>query len=401
MYSDSYQQRCQQLSALSAALFNATGASTVHAQSLFVLECSDFVANILRQTPNVLEALWRSGDLKRAYNSTEMTSSLAAQLRDVNDEDTLMRRLRQFRKREMTRIIWRDLNGDAKLNETLQDLSSLADCCVQQSYQKLSLWLQKIYGTPRDKQGVEQPLIVLAMGKLGARELNLSSDIDLIYCFPKHGKTDGKRELSNEEYFVRLGRKLLNVLSKQTSDGFVFRVDLRLRPFGESGPLVSSYDAMETYYYAQARDWERYAMVKVRPITGSKAQTEPLMAILRAFVYRRYIDFGAIESIREMKALIEHELRSKEIDLNIKLGRGGIREIEFIGQAFQLIRGGRAPNLQIRSILSVLQQIAEMQLLPGYAVNELCAAYRFFRLTENRIQAWQDQQTHNLFTDDD
>jgi glutamate-ammonia-ligase adenylyltransferase len=299
----------------------------------------------------------------------------------------------------MVRIIWRDLAGLAPLDETLEELSELADVCIQQALDRLYEWAVAKSGVPRSADGTPQRLIVLGMGKLGARELNLSSDIDLIYCFPEHGQTDGKRPLENERFFTRLGRQLINMLGKQTADGFVFRVDMRLRPFGDSGPLVASFDAMENYYHSQARDWERYAMVKARAITGDPDEIAQLMAMLRAFAFRRYIDFGVIESIRDMKRMIERELHGKGMDANIKLGRGGIREIEFIGQAFQLVRGGREPELQIRAIQPVLGLLADKEILPGSAVNELLAAYSFLRLTENRIQAWKDEQKHKLPAD--
>ena len=237
------------------------------------------------------------------------------------------------------------------------------------------------------------------MGKLGARELNLSSDIDLIFAFPEHGETDGQRAVPNEQFFTQLGRKLINSLGQQTFHGFVFRVDMRLRPFGDAGPLVLSFDALENYYQSHAREWERYAMIKARAITGSESSRQQINQMLRPFVYRRYIDFGVIEAIRDMKRRIQQEMHHKGMDANIKLGRGGIREIEFIGQALQLVHGGRDPDLQVRPILDVLQVLTGKDLLPLAAVNELTAAYQFLRLSENRIQAWKDEQTHLLPVD--
>ncbi len=357
---------------------------------------SDFAAQICLREPALLAELYRDGLLDRAYAGGEMADSLAQRLAGSDDEDALATALRRFRRREMLRIVWRDLGGLAALEETLEDLSELADVCVRQALDRLYAWAVAKSGVPRDADGRRQRLIVLGMGKLGARELNLSSDIDLIFCFPSHGTTDGRRGLENEQFFTRLGRQLIHVLSKPTVEGFVFRVDMRLRPFGDSGPLVVSIDAMEHYYHSQARDWERYAMVKARAITGDAEDIAALDAALRAFVYRRYIDFGVIESIREMKRLIEAELHRKGMDANIKLGQGGIREIEFIGQAFQLVRGGREPELRARGIQKVLSVLGQKDILPAYAVNELLDAYRFLRLSENRIQAWKDQQDHKL-----
>lgn len=357
---------------------------------------SEYVAQTCLRNPQLLADLHASGLLDRCRASGEMAGSLAATLEGVDDDIALESGLRRFRQREMVRIIWRDLTEMAPLDETLEDLSELADVCIQQALARLYEWAVAKSGVPRSADGSAQRLIVLGMGKLGARELNLSSDIDLIYCFPEHGRTDGARPVENEQFFTRLGRQLVNVLSKQTADGFVFRVDMRLRPFGESGPLVASFDAMENYYHSQARDWERYAMVKARAITGEADEIRPLLEMLRAFVFRRYIDFGVIESIRDMKRMIERELFNKGMDVNIKLGQGGIREVEFIGQAFQLVRGGREPDLQIRSIQPVLGLLAEKEILPEFAVTGLLAAYRFLRLTENRIQAWKDEQKHKL-----
>ncbi len=357
---------------------------------------SDFAAQTCLRNPELLAELHTAGVLYRSLQGDEMARTLAALLDGVDDEADLEARLRRFRQREMLRIVWRDLSGSASLEETLEDLSELADVCIRQAVEQLYAWATAKSGVPRGGDGSVQHLIVLGMGKLGARELNLSSDIDLIFCFPEHGHTDGRRQVENEQFFTKLGRQLINVLSKQTGAGFVFRVDMRLRPFGDSGPLVATYDAMENYYHTQARDWERYAMVKARAITGEAAEIDALMGMLRAFVYRRYIDFGVIESIRDMKRMIERELHNRGLDANIKLGQGGIREIEFIGQAFQLVRGGRERELQVRPIQQVLRVLGDMGILPPYAVKELLDAYRFLRLTENRIQAWKDEQNHKL-----
>jgi glutamate-ammonia-ligase adenylyltransferase len=357
---------------------------------------SDFIAQACLRDPQMLAKLHTDGLLGRTLADGEMAAALAARLAEADDEDGLQRSLREFRRWQMVRIGWRDLTGAATLDETLEDLSELADVCIRQALDRLYAWATDKSGVPRNADGVAQHLIVLGMGKLGARELNMSSDIDLIFCFPDHGHTDGRRQVENEQFFTKLGRQLINALSKQTGDGFVFRVDMRLRPFGDSGPLVSSYDAMENYYHSQARDWERYAMVKARAITGDPGEIDTLGAMLRAFVFRRYIDFGVIESIRDMKRMIERELHNKGMDANIKLGEGGIREIEFIGQAFQLVRGGRDRDLRVRPIQQVLRVLGERDILPPFAVDDLVAAYRFLRLTENRIQVWRDQQSHAL-----
>ena len=362
---------------------------------------SEFVAQAFLRDTEALLQLCQEGDFERSREPGEMAAALVAQAGACEEEDSLERVLRQFRNRQMVRIIWRDICGLAELSETLEDLSELADVCIREALHKLYAWETRKSGVPRDFSGREQKLVILGMGKLGARELNMSSDIDLIYCYPSHGHTDGRRELENETFFTRLGRKLANVLSRQTVDGFVYRVDLRLRPFGESGPLVVSLGAMEQYLQGQAREWERYAMVKARAITGEPEDIAAFQSLIKAFVYRRYIDFGVIESIRDMKRMIVRELHKKGMDANIKLGMGGIREIEFLGQAFQLVRGGRNMDLQIRPIQQVLDRLGEKGLLPDYAVRELQQAYVFLRRAENRIQAWKDEQTHLLPQDED
>ncbi|WP_275099247.1 bifunctional [glutamate--ammonia ligase]-adenylyl-L-tyrosine phosphorylase/[glutamate--ammonia-ligase] adenylyltransferase [Sedimenticola hydrogenitrophicus] len=366
------------------------------AELLRVWEGSDFVAQYCLKQPELLMRLQRSGELVRSYSDGDLERLLAERLTGVADEPALHRELRRFRNEQMVRIIWRDLSQAAPLAETLEDLSALADACVSQALSRLYAWAVEKQGVPRSATGEQQYLVVLGMGKLGARELNLSSDIDLIFAYPEPGGTDAGRPLSNEQFFIRLCQQLVKALNSQTADGFVFRVDARLRPFGDAGPLAFSFDAMETYYQSHAREWERYAMIKARVVAGDAAAGREVMAMLQPFIYRRYLDFGAIESIRDMKRLISRELKRKGMADNVKLGPGGIREIEFIGQAFQLIRGGREPELQIRPILPVLQVLGEKQQLSVEEVAELSEAYRFLRLVENRIQAWKDRQTHLL-----
>lgn len=357
---------------------------------------SEFVSRVCLRNPQVLPELTASGDLARPYGRDGHRERLRAWLAEVADEPALHRGLRRFREREMLRIAWRDLSGRAGLAEVLQDLSRLADCCLDEALDHLYAWLCARWGTPRDADGEAQRMVVLGLGKLGGEELNFSSDIDLIFAYPDAGQTDGERPRQNEEFFARLGRQLIAALDQQTADGQVFRVDMRLRPYGESGPLAMSFPAMELYYQEQGREWERYALVKARVVAGDQAHGAELLATLTPFVYRRYLDYGALESLREMKAMIAREVRRRQLADNIKLGRGGIREVEFIGQAFQLIRGGQNPELRERRLLPVLDYLAEHGQLPQRARDELVAAYTFLRRTENRIQAMHDRQGHDL-----
>lgn len=370
--------------------------------AIVVLSGSSFAQQWGERHPNNARQLVDSGDIHFVYNEDSYQQRLAEMLEIVSDETELQRQLRYFRQREMVRIIWRDLAGLSDLAETVSDLSAMADACIQQTLAVLHQWQCNDLGTPCNVEGEEQHLIVLGMGKLGAGELNLSSDIDLIFSYPEQGTVQGgKKELSNEEFFTRLGRKLIQALDNVTAEGFVFRVDMRLRPFGESGALVSCFDAMEDYYQTQGREWERYAMIKARAITGTDSAKKNLMDLLRPFVYRRYLDYGVFDALREMKSMIAGQLHRKGMDDNIKLGSGGIREIEFIGQVFQLIYGGRDKALQQRPILTILDLLAERDCLEGDAVTELKLAYDFLRRTEHRIQAWADQQTHLLPSDDE
>ncbi len=358
---------------------------------------SDFVATLCVRSPKLFDELVRSGDLFIDYPSEAYNERLRGALENVNDFTPLSQALRVQRKREMLRIAFRDLAGWVALSETLDNLSRFADACIHQALIKLHAWLCRAHGEPlSENTNKPQSLVVLGMGKLGAYELNFSSDIDLIFAYRDEGETSGDHVISNHEFFTKLGRQLIRILDEVTALGRVFRVDMRLRPFGKSGPLVMSFEAMEAYYQTHGRDWERYAMIKARPVTGDEVAGQQLLNILRPFVYRRYLDFGAFEAIRDMKAMIRQQVQRKDMIDNVKLGAGGIREVEFIGQVFQLIRGGRDRDLQVQPILRVLAQLGKKGYLPDYVVSALCFAYHFLRHTENRLQAYSDQQVHEL-----
>jgi len=375
--------------------------SGLERETLKVLATSDFVAQALGRDSALLSDLFDSGDLHRSYTETSYRDALQQRLEVCLNEAQLGELLRRFRRREMVRIAWRDLAGHADMIETTADLSHLADACIDVALEHLYRWHCEQWGTPYDAEDVQQRLVVLGMGKLGAHELNFSSDVDLIFCYPEDGETrDGRRSISNQEFFIKLGQALIRTLDTNTAYGFVFRVDMRLRPFGESSALAASFDAMEEYYQVHGREWERYAMIKARVVGGDREAGAELMARLKPFVYRKYVDFGAFESLREMKAMIAREVKRKGMDDNVKLGAGGIREVEFIGQAFQLIRGGREPTLQVRRILSVLEALRGFDLLPDFVVDELVEAYTFLRDTEHRLQEFAEQQTHMLPTDE-
>ncbi|MFQ6573653.1 bifunctional [glutamate--ammonia ligase]-adenylyl-L-tyrosine phosphorylase/[glutamate--ammonia-ligase] adenylyltransferase [Pseudomonas sp. UM16] len=372
------------------------------AQFARVTAASDFVFEQTLRDPAMLLDLVASGELERSFAPGELCTQIADAAQAAESEDELARNLRRQRSRQQVRIIWRDLNRQADLVQTCRDLSDLADACIDQAYQWLYPRHCQQFGTPiGHRSGLPQHMVVLGMGKLGAVELNLSSDIDLIFAFPEGGETEGvKRSLDNQEFFTRLGQRLIKALDPITVDGFVFRVDMRLRPYGSAGALVLSFNALEQYYQDQGRDWERYAMIKARVVAGDQVAGAQLLDMLRPFVYRRYLDFSAIEALRTMKQLIQQEVRRKGMADNIKLGAGGIREVEFIAQAFQLIHGGRDLSLQQRPLLKVLSTLEGQGYLPPAVVAELREGYEFLRYTEHAIQAIADRQTQMLPDDE-
>ena len=351
-------------------------------------------ARLSRYVRRLLDAepgLKLDAGMERPFSAGEMRAALEAES-GAADAD-LARDLRRLRKRVMLRMIARDLGGVAALPEVLATTTALAEVAISHALERLDQRLAAQYGAPHGTvSGRVQRLHVLGMGKLGGGELNASSDIDLIFAYAEEGETRGPRSISNHEYFTRLGQQLIAALSEITPEGHVFRVDMRLRPYGDSGPLAVSFDALENYLVTQGREWERYAWIKARPLTGDRAPE--LLEMVRPFVYRRHLDYGAIAALRDLHGQIRKEVERRDIVDNIKLGPGGIREIEFITQVFQLIRGGREPDLRKQPTLAVLPLLADRNLLPPAAVAELTDAYRFLRDLEHRLQYLDDQQTH-------
>ncbi|EQB4816685.1 TPA: bifunctional [glutamate--ammonia ligase]-adenylyl-L-tyrosine phosphorylase/[glutamate--ammonia-ligase] adenylyltransferase [Citrobacter amalonaticus] len=365
-------------------------------QAKSVLTFSDFVRDSIIAHPHWLTELESAPP--QADEWQQYGEWLQAALATVNDEAALMHELRLFRRRVMVRIAWAQALSLVDDTDILQQLSHLAETLIVSARDWLYDACCREWGTPCSQDGIPQPLLILGMGKLGGGELNFSSDIDLIFAWPEHGSTQGgRRELDNAQFFTRIGQRLIKVLDQPTQDGFVYRVDMRLRPFGDSGPLVLSFAALEDYYQEQGRDWERYAMVKARIMGDTDGRyVDELRAMLRPFVFRRYIDFSVIQSLRNMKGMIAREVRRRGLKDNIKLGAGGIREIEFIVQVFQLIRGGREPSLQSRSLLPTLSAIAALHLLPENDAEQLRLAYLFLRRLENLLQSINDEQTQTL-----
>ncbi|WP_163133137.1 bifunctional [glutamate--ammonia ligase]-adenylyl-L-tyrosine phosphorylase/[glutamate--ammonia-ligase] adenylyltransferase [Agarivorans sp. Alg241-V36] len=366
-------------------------------QSKTAFALSDFIARSCVSQPSLLADIWQQELLAQPLNEQQMREQLSAELAEQITDDGAKKVLRHFRRMQMVLIAWRDLLLKQAVTDSFAQVSAVADSCVDCANQWLYKRCCSESGTPSDAEGNAQPLVVIGMGKLGGRELNFSSDIDLIFCFPENGETQGgRRSIANQQFFIRMGQRLIQLIDQTTADGFVFRVDMRLRPFGESGPLAVSYAAFEDYYQHHGRDWERYAMVKARVINQDLRFDQDIQAMLKPYVYRRYIDFSAIQALRSMKAMINSEIRRKGLRDNIKLGSGGIREIEFIVQTFQLIRGGREPVLQTRSLLQALSQLSEHGELSEAQTQMLREHYLYLRQVENILQQMDDQQTQTL-----
>jgi glutamate-ammonia-ligase adenylyltransferase len=379
-----------------AALLDAE--EPLRAQASRVLLGSDFALRTLLRDDGLLEGLWQSGALQAPRSQADYAALVAAlDLTAAGSEAEAARPLRRLRAREMLRLAWRDIAGLATVHETLRETSWFAEGAIAGATRAAAALLAPRHGRPPAGAG---GLMVVGMGKLGGAELNFSSDVDLVFLYPRGGaETDGPAPLDLEEYYARQGRLVIRLLDAATEDGFVFRVDMRLRPFGDSGPLVASFAFFEDYLQSHGRDWERYAWVKARALTEAAAFESLREELLRPFVYRRYLDFGVFESLREMKAMIARDVQRRDRADSIKLGHGGIREIEFIAQALQLVRGGQDRALRQPSLLAVLPRLAGARLLPPAAVRELAAAYDFLRLLENRVQMFDDAQVHELPAD--
>jgi glutamate-ammonia-ligase adenylyltransferase len=358
-----------------------------------VVAASEFAASALIQDPGALawvDENWMPESASAANAGFERLAASAATSADAQ------RLLRCWRRREMLRIAWRDIVASVSVRETLRDVSNLADACIRAASQAAHTHLAGNFGAPRTAAGTKAELVVLGMGKLGGRELNFSSDVDLVFLFEGAGETDGPRCIDNQDYFTRLGRELIRLLDARTEDGFVFRVDMRLRPFGDSGPLVVSLASLEDYLHQHGRDWERYAWIKARAIVGEHIYAAANQEFVRPFVYRRYLDFGVFESLREMKTLISREVARRDRQDDLKLGMGGIREIEFIVQSLQLVRGGSDRRLQGSALLEVMRMLDRTKSLSSGEIRELTDAYLVLRKAENAVQMIRDEQQHTI-----
>ena len=356
---------------------------------------SHYLANLLQAHPELIP------ELLATWQQPLSEAMLLAPLQQAfADDDAVKSALRRLRHRAMAHLVLRDLGGLAPLAEIVECMTLLADVTTNFALGHYHRQLVATYGEPLDKAGQPQRLLIIGMGKLGGRELNVSSDVDYIFIYPEDGDTAGPKSIENFDFFTRLGKRIIGALGDLTADGQVFRVDMRLRPNGDSGPLVCSLDALENYFITQGREWERYAWIKGRTMNaGENLQpgwVTAMQKIARPFVFRKYLDFGAINAMRDLHAQISREVARKDMADHVKLGPGGIREIEFMAQVFQLIRGGRDQALQIRPTLSVLKLLVDRKLIPAETEQELREAYVFLRRLEHRLQYVEDKQTHML-----
>ena len=358
-----------------------------HHQIKWLWEQSLFCANLSQKYPHWIEEV---------IHQSEHHKNKILNLESIESEDQFKKVLREYRNQSLFQICWKDLILQEDIFLLLEEISSLADECVKVAAEWVKLQLIKRFGVPRDEKGIAVHLVVIAMGKLGGKELNFSSDIDVMFCYSDSGSTDGKISITNQEFFTQLAQGIIRVLSDVTADGFVYRVDCRLRPFGDSGPLVVNFNHIEDYLQTHGREWERYAFIKARVVVGEEEDRAVFKNIVASFVYRKYIDFGVINTLREMKDLITQKMAKEGNTNNIKLGFGGIREIEFIVQFFQLVHGGQNTYLQSQSIKNGFEQIARYGYLSEENVDLLEKAYVFLRRVENRLQMRNDEQTHVL-----
>lgn len=361
-------------------------------QQAFAL--SDFIFQQSIQSPSLINELLHQ---QAGPVSEDIYQPLLREkIQQLTNEAELNRCLRQFRNQHMAAIAWRDLLNLQSIEQSLLQVSELANQLIIQANDWLYHKLSERYGVPQGEFG-PQPLLIIGMGKLGGRELNFSSDIDLIFTYPEQGETSGGRQnIEHQQFFTKLAQGLINSLHNMTADGQVYRVDMRLRPLGDSGPLVMQFGAFEDYYQEQGRDWERYALLKGRILNPSSAYSEEVQHILKPFIYRRYLDFSTIESLRSMKALIQQEVRRRGLVDNIKLGQGGIREAEFIVQSLQLIRGGRELSLQLHSLLAAVKELINLDMLPQDDGTKLVSSYLWLRKVEHCLQQFNDKQTQVL-----
>jgi len=371
--------------------------NNIESEVVRLLALSDFAWRCLDSQPDLISWLLCKDEIKNRAIKSPFENLNLSEL----DEVHCHKQLRQYREKYWLKVAFLDLCCNNPISDSIKYISQLADMLIRSANEWAHAQVAKVNGEPLDEEGQSMPLMVLGMGKLGGQELNYSSDIDLIFAYPRSIKTQGgRRSIEAQIFYTKVAQKLIASLNQTTGDGQVFRVDMRLRPFGESGPLVMSFNAIENYYQEQGRDWERYAMLKGRLIGLPNQYWDEFNKLLKPFVYRRYIDFSVIESLRKMKLMIAQEVRRKRLTNNIKLGAGGIREVEFIVQALQMVRGGREANLQTQSLLKALKELTISQVIDELEAKDLKSNYLYLRKVEQYLQIFDDQQTQTLPDDE-
>ncbi len=365
---------------------------------------SPFIRRVCVSQPNWLESLLSNDELQKNFTLDEYITLLKEAVINIDSVEALQKKLRQMRVAAFARIAWRDLQGYADVQQTLSDVSFFAEACVEETLQWCFKWQQSKVKNNNFIENLSQNIVIFALGKLGGAELNFSSDIDIVFAYseelaqaPSHVGQQHEGEAA--EFNLKVVQLFIKVLSEQTQDGFVFRVDTRLRPFGDSGTLIPSFQSIDQYFQSHGRDWERYAWVKARVVAGSRKVGGQFLADVIPFVYRRYLDYGAIQSLREMKLLIDAKASQEIAKENLKIGVGGIREIEFIVQMLQLIYGGKDSSIRARSTIKALQQLQIQGFLSEQWFQVLTAVYLFLRKAENNLQLREDQQEHCLPVD--
>ncbi|MGH1536932.1 MAG: bifunctional [glutamate--ammonia ligase]-adenylyl-L-tyrosine phosphorylase/[glutamate--ammonia-ligase] adenylyltransferase, partial [Gammaproteobacteria bacterium] len=363
---------------------------------LAVWYASPFIKRVCMSQTSWLQALLNKGELHNDCDLEVYCRQLSQVVSDADSVEVMQQQLRIERTSAFARIAWRDLQHYSTVQQTLHELSAFAEVCVQETLQWCFEWLRSRSSASNFVKQLPQQIVIFALGKLGGGELNFSSDIDIVFVYADDPSYTQEQAGKAVEFYLKVVQLFIKILSEQTQDGFVFRVDVRLRPFGNSGTLIPSFSSIDQYFQTHGRDWERYAWMKARVVAGDRNVGERFLEDVTPFIYRRYLDYGAIQALREMKALIDTKAKQESAKENLKIGFGGIREIEFIAQMFQLIYAGKDSSLQIGSTLQALKQLEAQGLLASDWVENLTTAYLFLRKAENGLQLREDQQIHSL-----
>ncbi len=363
---------------------------------LAVWHASPFIKRVCSKHKSWLVQLIKSNELHKDFDKQIYEALIQTDCKKSTTVEEFQQRIRNTRQQQFARIAWRDLQNYSTTQQTLTELSAFADTCINYSLQWCFEWLQSRPHLSSIEKSLSQKIVVFALGKLGGSELNFSSDVDLVFAYCDDKPFTQEQLVIVNEFYLKLVQLEIKVLSEQTEHGFTFRVDTRLRPFGNSGALLPSFSAIEQYFQTHGRDWERYAWLKARVAAGDIQSGEKFLVEISSFIYRRYLDYGAMQSLREMKTLVDQKAKKNIKSIDIKIGPGGIREIEFITQMFQLIYGGRDKSLRVRPTLKALEIFKKKQLISMAEIDDLINAYLFLRKAENALQYYDDQQTHQL-----